>query len=74
MIKQRFKINWVLNDELAIGLPPFKTKHLNLNMEMPDMEYIEDLCRNILHLFSASQLPYNAKSKTISKGMLGASI
>ena len=29
MIKQRFKINWVLNDELAIGLPPFKIKHLN---------------------------------------------
>ena len=29
MIKQRFKINWVLNDELAIGLPPSKIKHLN---------------------------------------------
>ena len=37
-------------------------KHKQISkMEMPNVEYIEDLCQIILPLFPASQLPYNAK-------------
>ena len=39
-------------------------------MDMPDAEYIEDLCRNIVPLFPASQLPYNAKTKQQNKTVL----
>ena len=46
----------------VIYFPKILKKKIS-KLEMPDVEYIEDLCRSILHLFPASQLSYNVKAK-----------